>query len=387
MMKVSSDLVIGCLLVSSFFVASMGQAGTPLCTGGFTEGRRRSIAKPGTNCVGGCVDTAGRWGSTFCWTSNAKTVDAWGAPCAACPDEAQVPKKWTAQPSTDATCTAGVCSRGKWAAFFGGKTDAQCKAICDAGRLLIPEPEGLVERVFKFHQNGQFHMVMGGQLEGHGAITAKTPLWTRKVDNISYGHDGGFLDDKFHEHNLREHFYMRWEGFLEIKTAGNYKFTLKSDDGSRVNLDGAFVVEDPGWHGMRKSAGAVVALTAGKHAFWAETFGSSGGAGCKVYYEGPDTGGTKVIIPKSVFSASLENGAMLVLPREGLHEVCTAYSHKGTDCVTYTKCDNVSPTAKNICEDSSLDWVDSTQDFKTCTYPPLAPHVAPTTPPAGGASM
>ena len=42
---------------------------------------------------------------------------------------------------------------------------------------------------------------------------------------------------------------------MNIKTAGNYRFFASSDDGSKVFVDGALVVNNDGLHGLRRKEG------------------------------------------------------------------------------------------------------------------------------------
>lgn len=430
------------------------------------------------------------------------------------------PPRWNTQPTTNSTCSGGVCSKGKWAAYFGGHTEAQCKKTCDDARKLVPEPDGIDEKVYRFRQNGAFHNLNGGKLvpehqktvtqinypgtgrnwkgwsrrdhfyahwegkieikaagnykfwtrsddgsrltvnsrqivnnggwhgmrwkegnldltagkfdfwaecfEGGGgagmelyyqgpdtnnrrvimpatafpdkiqekgyyfrqngrfhdiekAIPAKVPLFERKADKIQYRGTGGYWDAEFRKHRLRDHFYVRWSGYIKISAAGEYKFWTVSDDGSRLYVDDASMVQNGGWHGMRWKEGKRQ-LSAGKHSFWAEMFEGGGGAGMEMYYQGPDTGNKRVIVPKAVLSSSLEGSGKLMLPGTALAGgLCSAYSHEGTHCFIYTECIGVDVAADKICQDNGIDWVEGLADFKTCTYAPHPPAVANTT--------
>jgi len=260
------------------------------------------------------------------------------------------------------TCEEGVCGKGKWTAYYGGKTAEQCKELCESTRRLVPIPDGVTEKVYGFRQNGRFHDVSkrGGDLK-----------FERSVPKIDYKGTGGFWDDQFKKVNKRDHFYVRWEGFVEVKAAGAYEFCTQSDDGSHLYIEEKRVVNNPGWHGMRTKCGTVD-LAAGKHAFWTEVFEGGGGAGMRVFYKGPDTNGQRVIIPPEALSSTDGSGdtnVTLKLPSGVLDDkMCNAYSHKGTSCITYTSCSDVSPSADNICEDASIDFVGALPDFTTCTY-------------------
>jgi hypothetical protein len=56
-----------------------------------------------------------------------------------------------------------------------------------------------------------------------------------------------------------------------------YVFELTSDDGSRLLVDGALVVDNDGLHGPEEKTGDV-ALAAGWHAIRVEYFNKTGGA-------------------------------------------------------------------------------------------------------------
>lgn len=77
-----------------------------------------------------------------------------------------------------------------------------------------------------------------------------------------------------------------FEGYIHIATAGAYNFSLASDDGSKLYIDGKTVVDNDGDHGVITASGKVD-LPAGKHAIRAEWFNGGGGAWLGGYFEGP----------------------------------------------------------------------------------------------------
>jgi PA14 domain len=68
-----------------------------------------------------------------------------------------------------------------------------------------------------------------------------------------------------------EWFGIDFRGVLDVREPGLFSFRLSSDDGSRLFVDDALVVDNDGYHDVRTVTGAV-ALTAGQHrirvAFW-----------------------------------------------------------------------------------------------------------------------
>jgi hypothetical protein len=290
--------------------------------------------------------------------------------------------RFASQASMNCSFSSGVCSTGTWAMYYGGKDDAACKQVCDTHRTLIPVPTGVLEKVYKFKQNGQFHDVSG-----------RTPLFERGVPEIWYPSTGSAFDETFKANgNLRDHFYIRWEGYVKIDTEGDYTFYTRSDDGSRLYINDKQIVDNPGWHGMRTKEGTVT-LTKGKHAFWAEVFEGGGGAGMEVHYKGPDSGNQKVKLPSSVLSGSLVDSQELMLPPSlldgGTYGLCVAYSSNGQgDCIIYSECGEVGPSEvcdnsgedgachKQVCQDKSFKWVKNI-DFNTCRYEDPTPSPVP----------
>jgi hypothetical protein len=81
-------------------------------------------------------------------------------------------------------------------------------------------------------------------------------------------------------------FGLRYSGFLEIATPGEYTFVLGSDDGSRLLIDEKPVVENDGLHPYSEAKGTV-RLTAGKHAVTVSYFQQEGAKRLELRYAGP----------------------------------------------------------------------------------------------------
>ncbi|MGH7170439.1 MAG: c-type cytochrome, partial [Gemmataceae bacterium] len=84
-------------------------------------------------------------------------------------------------------------------------------------------------------------------------------------------------------------FALRFEGYLRIDRAGNYRFHLTSDDGSKLFLDDKLVVANDGVHPPSTISGAVK-LTKGTHKLTAGVFNAGGGVELHVEIEGPGLG-------------------------------------------------------------------------------------------------
>lgn len=87
-------------------------------------------------------------------------------------------------------------------------------------------------------------------------------------------------------------FALRFETTLTITTGGTYTFTTRSDDGSKLFLDGVEIVDNDGLHGARTETSAGQSLAAGTYTLVATFFERGGGQIMEVEMSGPDTGGT-----------------------------------------------------------------------------------------------
>jgi len=95
---------------------------------------------------------------------------------------------------------------------------------------------------------------------------------------------------------LEDHFYVRWTGMIRIPKDGKYKFTLESDDGSRLFIDNKQVIDNNGLHAMEEKDGDAE-LKAGDHPIKVELFENEGECGIKFSWEG--AGQAKEIVPAS----------------------------------------------------------------------------------------
>merc|ERR1719198_138708 len=89
------------------------------------------------------------------------------------------PPRWSSQPSNATTCEDGVCGAGKWVAYYGGKTEDECKAICDSTRQLVEEPKGCKEFVSRFVHHGRWRTATDAEL-------VRNKKFERTVPNVDY---------------------------------------------------------------------------------------------------------------------------------------------------------------------------------------------------------
>lgn len=97
-----------------------------------------------------------------------------------------------------------------------------------------------------------------------------------------------------------EHAALRYTGHLLVPRDGLYTFTTRSDDGSRLRIQGMMVVDNDGTHAMREKSGKV-ALRAGHHPIEITWFNARGAAGLEVRWSGPSVGRGVALSPDVLF--------------------------------------------------------------------------------------
>jgi hypothetical protein len=92
----------------------------------------------------------------------------------------------------------------------------------------------------------------------------------------------------------KDQFGIRFTAALKIESAGEYRFYLNSDDGSKLYIDEKMIVDNDGGHGTIERTGSVV-LEAGMHKVIVDYHNQGGGAWLDALYKGP--GVPKQIVP------------------------------------------------------------------------------------------
>jgi len=90
-------------------------------------------------------------------------------------------------------------------------------------------------------------------------------------------------------------FRVRWEGFIEIETLGNYTFYTQTDDIARLYIDGVLVVNDTNWE--PEFNGTYVFSEVGLHSFRMDYQDYVYEARAKASYECVSCGISKKVIP------------------------------------------------------------------------------------------
>jgi len=98
-----------------------------------------------------------------------------------------------------------------------------------------------------------------------------------------------------------ENFIAKWEGQFYAETEGEYTFTLLSDDGSSLIIDGVMIVANGALQGYTNSdKSGSVTLSEGYHDFLLAFSEFGGGQGLTAYMTPP--GGSQIAIPSSLLS-------------------------------------------------------------------------------------
>ena len=75
-----------------------------------------------------------------------------------------------------------------------------------------------------------------------------------------------------------DNFAVRYTGYFRVREGGEYRFTLSSDDGSKLYVDGKQVVDNDGVHSTSQATGTVK-LAPGIHQVEVAYFQGGGEAG------------------------------------------------------------------------------------------------------------
>lgn len=160
-------------------------------------------------------------------------------------------------------------------------------AAAAPGDPLPPQEPGVTLRTYQ----------LGEQLEQLCVLKeGQTPNVDKRIDTIDLTTAADFgAEDAFVSHALAN---------LTVPADGEYVFRLTSDDGSRLSVDGAVVVDHDGLHGEEPKDGAVT-LTSGVHELFVEFF--EAGYGQRLLLEWQPPGATAFeVVPSTVLSTEAD---------------------------------------------------------------------------------
>jgi len=117
--------------------------------------------------------------------------------------------------------------------------------------------------------------------------------------------------------NRAQDFAVRWSGTLQIEKGGPYKFSLNSDEGSRLFLNNKLLVNNDGIHNMRNVEGTTTLRRPARLVL--EYFQVKGNSGMIFRYMGADTGSTMQLVTSKQMTAryARTRTPALAKPRKG----------------------------------------------------------------------
>ncbi len=114
------------------------------------------------------------------------------------------------------------------------------------------------------------------------------PLRLPNFDQLTPDKTGYVEDFNLSEKQRNDHYAFRFRSTLLVPVTGTYTFSIASDDGSRILLDGEMIVDHDGPHGFEAAERtATLELTEGEHAIEVQYFEATGGDALEVTWEGP----------------------------------------------------------------------------------------------------
>lgn len=113
---------------------------------------------------------------------------------------------------------------------------------------------------------------------------------------------------------LRDFFFVRWTGILRVPKADRWRFSLISDDGSRLWIGGRLIVDNDGLHAATEKRGEID-LRQGDHDIRIDYFEAAESASCVLYWETEGVG--RQIVPASaLFHVAKGVAAKIMSPAE-----------------------------------------------------------------------
>ncbi len=188
-----------------------------------------------------------------------------------------------------------------------------------------------------------------GQIEGAMFDLPGSPSHSTFAGTLGYATGAIHLNNNNHEHfasnsdgssgvltgakptGYVDNYTVEYRGKLYIATAGNYRFSLTSDDGSALWIDPASTnpplaaaqVQDAGYHSMASASSGPITLTVGYHDIIVRFY--EGGFDNGIYVQWDPTGGTNFVdIPGAKFFHGSQSLSAVTLPTTDLAVTATS---------------------------------------------------------------
>jgi hypothetical protein len=135
----------------------------------------------------------------------------------------------------------------------------------------------------------------------------RRPDAQRVVNRVKYD----MTDRPWMGFTAKDGFAVRWSGKLRVTQGGSYRFSLYSDDGSRMFLNNKRIVNNDGLHGWRQVEGNA-RIRSGAYNIIVEFFEDKGKAGIWFRYMGPDTSNRMMFVGKHTSEMAKKAGTEVV---------------------------------------------------------------------------
>ena len=180
-----------------------------------------------------------------------------------------------------------------WSGPGFGKASVPADSLCHIAEEADPLPTGYARGL------ASAYYVFPSALSDTPDLSGLEPVATGFVERVAFAATAGAWDGA--PASLTNRFAAAFEGALLVRRAGRYTLTLRSDDGSRLYIDGSPVVDNGGNHAMR-SASATLPLSEGLHSVRIEYHENEGDAGLEFQWA-RDGGAPSIVGRYSLFHA------------------------------------------------------------------------------------
>jgi len=148
-------------------------------------------------------------------------------------------------------------------------------------------------------------------------LANRRPNMQRWKHYINYRNTGGRWPGFSRAHN----FAVRWTGRVRFFRSGHYRFSLISDDGSKLWINNRYTINNDGLHGWRNRE-ATRYIRAGWTMMRVEFFERGGHHGCLFRYRGPDTGNRWKVVRAGGTRAARRRPSRSRGCRRGMYKKC-----------------------------------------------------------------
>ena len=180
-----------------------------------------------------------------------------------------------------------------WSGPGFGKDPVPADSLCHIAEEADPLPTGYARGL------ASAYYAFPSALSNTPDLSGLEPVATGFVERVAFAATAGAWEGA--PASLTNRFAAAFEGALLVRRAGRCTLTLRSDDGSRLYIDGSLVVDNGGNHSMR-SASATLPLSEGLHSVRIEYHENEGDAGLEFQWA-RDGGAASIVGRYSLFHA------------------------------------------------------------------------------------